>query len=410
MSHATRLRARLGAQDGWALVTALILMTIMMGASLTVVSYMDNETQQGKVSRNRETAFNLGEGALNAQVLALAQVWPGQAAQAYGGCTNTSTGTACPNNQQLVGRFPTSDAGGAVWTTSVRDNNQPGAPNFYSDSGTASAPGYDFNKDGLLWVRASATARGKTRTMVALVRAETQQEDSYRSALLSGRVDLQNNGNQTTVNDTGSNVTVRCTPVDGESAPCAGYAYPLSSQQESKLASQIAPLGVTTGYTGPPAISADAVERLKATAISQGNYYTSCPASLQGQLVGQIVYVDTNATCSYTGNTSYNTALSPGVLIMNQGTLSLGGGVTFYGIVYHANTQGTSSTVVSLTGNSCVQGSVMVEGAGTTHIGSSGGGCNGGGNISYAASAYNGLKSIGKAGIVQNTWRELANR
>lgn len=414
MTPLNTLRRRMAAEDGWALVTALVLLTIMMGASLTVVSYLDNETNQGRVSRNRETAFNIGEGALNAQVLALAtQGWPGKNSGAtYPTCAAATGGAKCPNNAQLLGRFPTSDATGAAWTTSVRDNNQPGAPNFYSDSGTANAPPYDFNDDNLLWVRASATARGKTRTMVALVRAETQQEDSFRSALLSGRVVLDNNGNKQTVDDTGGNVTVRCTPEEGESTPCAGYAYPYSDQDQRKLDAQIGPVGITSGYTGPPAISPEALDRLKATAIAQGNYYTACPSSLQGRSVGQIVYIDTSALCSYTSGT-WNTALSPGVVIMNQGSLRLGGTTQFNGIIYHRNAQNSSGPdpIVDLQGNTCILGALMVEGQGVTSVGSSGNGCPAGaGNIQYQPSGYGALKSIGKAGIVQNTWRELSNR
>jgi hypothetical protein len=399
------LRARLHAEDGWALLTAIMLMTIMMGASLSVVSAMDNQSNQGRIGRNRETAFNIGEGALNGQVFALAQNWPGQSTQGFTTCNQATGGTKCPNTA-LSGRFPTSDAAGSTWITSVRDNTVAGAPNFYSDSATASAPGYDSNGDGLLWVRAQATARGKTRTMVALVRAETQVEDAFRAAVLSGRVDLQNNGNKTTVDDTGSVTVVRCVASPSEPAPCMGYSY---GDSPDKLAVQIAPSPITSNPSIGNAMTPEALDRLKATAITQGNYYTSCPASLEGNVDGEVFYIDTTANCSYNGGT-FNSALAPGMVIMNNGSISFGGNVTYYGIVYHRNAQATSGTVVDLGGTSCIQGAILVDGAATTHIGSSGHGCEPDGNVKYDANAFKAIKTIGKAGIVQNTWRELASR
>ena len=409
MTKRARLRQRLATQDGWAMIIALMLMTIMLASSLTLVAFIDNETGQSKVGRNRETAFNIGEGALNAQVFALGGTWPGIASQNVAPCDQTSSSTTCPNSGQLLAMFPTSDASaGTTWQTSVRDNTITGAPNFYSDAGTASAPGWDSNGDGLLWVRAQATARGKTRTMVALVRAEAQQEDAFRAAVLSGRVDLQNKGNKTTVDDTGSITVVRCVASPSEGAPCMGYAY---GDSPSKLAVQIGPSGIASDPTVGNAMSSDALDRLKATAISQGNYKTTCPASLQGVKPGQIVYIDgTSATsCSYNGGT-FNSALAPGMVIMNKGSISFGGNVTFYGIVYHRNADATAGTVVDLGGTSCIQGAILVDGAATTHIGSSGSGCDPDGNVKFDANAYKAIQSIGKAGIVQNTWRELSAR
>jgi len=162
-----KMRTRLASEQGWALVTALLLMAMMMSAGLAVATYVDNEGNQSRIGRNRESAFNLAEGALNAQVFALAQGWPGAGVATvdqYTACTGASGGIKCPNNAQLLSMFPTSDVKtGATWQTTVRDNNVTGAPNFYSDTLTANAPGYDYNNDGTVWVRAQATAKGKLR-------------------------------------------------------------------------------------------------------------------------------------------------------------------------------------------------------------------------------------------------------
>jgi hypothetical protein len=52
---------------------------------------------------------------------------------------------------------------------------------------------------------------------------------------------------------------------------------------------------------------------------------------------------------------------------------------------------------------------VLVNGPGTTLVGSSGAGCPDG-NISYDPNAFGALKSIATAGIVQNSWREVRPR
>ena len=67
------MRSRLNDERGWALVTAMILMAIMMGTVLAVARYVDSQTKLGADSRKRETAFNMGEAALNGQIFALSQ-------------------------------------------------------------------------------------------------------------------------------------------------------------------------------------------------------------------------------------------------------------------------------------------------------------------------------------------------
>ena len=39
----------------------------------------------------------------------------------------------------------------------------------------------------------------------------------------------------------------------------------------------------------------------------------------------------------------------------------------------------------------------------------SGNGCDPDGNVKFDPNAYKAIQTIGKAGIVQNTWRELSN-
>jgi hypothetical protein len=96
------------------------------------------------------------------------------------------------------------------------------------------------------------------------------------------------------------------------------------------------------------------------------------------------------------------------MVILNGGDLSMGGTTTYYGVLYYTSLTGTnlipSSQVIDLEGTTEVYGGVVVEGAGMVTAGSSGV------NVKFDANAFGNIKSIGSAGIVQNTWRELTPR
>jgi hypothetical protein len=59
------------------------------------------------------------------------------------------------------------------WNVTLRDNGGANA-DYYSSTAAAGQPTYDANDDGKVWVRAQAVAMGKTRTLVAQVKAELQ--------------------------------------------------------------------------------------------------------------------------------------------------------------------------------------------------------------------------------------------
>jgi hypothetical protein len=148
-------------------------------------------------------------------------------------------------------------------------------------------------------------------------------------------------------------------------------------------------------------MTAEARARLKATAIANGTYYaTTCPTA--AQLTGQVVYVDVTGSCGYTSNSQFNSAAAPGVLILDHATLSLGGTCNFFGVVYAANASNLAADMVQTQGNSVVTGGVVIDGAaGQFVVGSSGD------NIVFDLNAYRAVASLGSAGIIQNTFREI---
>jgi len=116
-------------EDGWVLITAMGLMAIMLSVIFATMNYVDNEQKQSRLTRTRETAFNVAEAALNAQTFALAKEWPGtgKANDQYPICTPNSTSLRCPSPAYMQSLFTGVDArGGITWTTQVRDNNASG--------------------------------------------------------------------------------------------------------------------------------------------------------------------------------------------------------------------------------------------------------------------------------------------
>ncbi|CAA9473558.1 MAG: hypothetical protein AVDCRST_MAG69-260, partial [uncultured Solirubrobacteraceae bacterium] len=146
----------------------------------------------------------------------------------------------------------------------------------------------------------------------------------------------------------------------------------------------------------------------------QGNYFpTGCPASLQGDVAGEIVFIENPgpAGCKYNSNAVFNTPAKPGAIVVARGgTLEMLGTMQFYGLVYHANMQETVDGVVGgktvllrLQGNAKLVGGMVVDGIwGGVEIGSSGQG-----QLVHSPNAGSPLKTFGTAGIVQNSFREL---
>ena len=78
---------------------------------------------------------------------------------------------------------------------------------------------------------------------------------------------------------------------------------------------------------------------------------------------------------------------------------------TLHGLVYMANEQSSSSTVLTLAANSLILGGVAINGDGHLVVGQARGPR---ATIKYVTNAFNALRTYGTTGLVQNTWRELA--
>jgi hypothetical protein len=386
---------RIRSERAIAVPIALMMCTLMLGLGLAILAFTDRQNLQSGGERVQENSLALSEGALTAQSNLLAANWPSSAGTAFVTCTQASTSSSCADAGSLLGGFTSHDFTGATWSVSVRDN---GLGNYYDDAATASQPNYDASgpagaPDNMVWLRAQGTARGRTRTVVALLRAFPVGQNFPRGVVTAGSFSTSNNGKKAMVDPgSGPGVRVRCTP--GAGAPQRGDAC----LNFVATKGQVWPPTYSADTSIPSAMSASDVSALRTKAKAAGTWYASCPSSLPS---ASLVFIE-SGNCSYTGNSQFNSPTSPGMLVVYSGGISFGGTVNFYGVVYCVNNGGSSAAnLVDLGGNAQVQGAVVVDGNGGVTAGSSKM------NIIYDANAFNVISLNSSVNIVANTWREL---
>jgi Tfp pilus assembly protein PilX len=393
------LNRLLAGERGSALVPALIVMGLLLAFGMSIAATVETDQSDSRRERERESSFNVTEGALNAQIYQLSTRWPGKLAEDDypESCVTGSTDPDCPNGDALKANFTSVDtATGTEWVTQIRDNGG-ASPNFWSDALLDTQPRYDANDDNFVWVRASAVVRGRQRTLVALVEAENIPLNFPRATLVAGHFETSNQGNKIIIDTNGTSnqyspgdIIVRCSLSD---PTCADY-------EAGK--GQIEPNTIRSDPEQPRAVSVEALDQLRARAQSEGNYYARCAPSLMGDQPGEVVFMEDATGCSWQANNVYNTAAKPGYVVIARGKIGkINGTADFYGIIYHANLDNSTDNLVTLEGNVSVFGSIVIDGPGGLSAGSSKV------NLVYDPNVFNGFKAFGTAGIVQNTFREI---
>jgi type II secretory pathway pseudopilin PulG len=403
--------SRLKEERGNVVVIAILLIAIMLAAGLAVMSTVDTQTAQSRQERERESSFNLAEAALSAQTFVLGRRGTGTATRPYPASCGTGLPADffCPDDGQLMRSYNGSgqvDFGSDTrWTTQVRDDaDETGvARRFWTDDilNDPNWPRYDADGNRHVWVRTQAVLRGRTRAIVAWVRIEDRIVTFPRYAILSGYVHGKNSGGhggRPLVNSTGSlGVAVRCNQAPQSS--CIDLNPTKGPQIQP-------PSNYVLHYTTPSAIGSDELQALEDVARADGTYYTSCPANPNGN----VVFVENAGTCRYTNSAPAapgqakccNSQANPGLFILKRGTVDFGGNIEFWGVVYHANLDNSSEErLVETSGTSAIHGGVFVDGNGGVYAGSSGD------NIVYWPFAFDDIRAVGTAGVVQNTWREI---
>jgi len=384
----TLLRARLAKERGWALVTSILVIGILISLSLPLLSLVDTQQAQTAHERKSESSFNLAEGALDAAVFVLGKNWPAVAEGAFpSSCTAASTELSCPSSDILTRTYTGRDYSDRSWAVQVRDDT---GTDYYDPGVVPLRPSWDSNGNGKLWVRADAHATEGERSLVILVKRIDTTEPFPRNAITAGWFVVTTGGAKVVVDTKGDTaqpapLAVRCT-VPAPSPRCLEYRP-----------GQVSPDTVTTGYASATVMTSDALERMRATAKALGSYHPShCPQSPAGELV----FVE-EGDCNYAGGSSANSPDSPGMFIVANGTVDFGGGMTYYGMVYAANLQRSTDEIVTIRGAATIVGAIAADGGGGVRVGSSGE------NVIYDDAVFPVIRSFSAAAPVQGSWREL---
>ena len=414
---------RIERQDGWALLTALVILTLMVSIGLATVAFVDRQSTSSGLERTRESSFNLGEGVLDQQAYLLVNKFPASNTFAYPDCSwstgaASATATGGPGNSSCLTASAVSAlfasnpdyTTGVTWTTRVRDNwgNQPCQQNggtncsyFYDDKSPTVQPypacttavncySYDANGDGQVWIRASATIRGKLRTMVEMIRVDRHPVAIPNTVLTAGFVDFQNK--HTVVFPGDASINMRCE----EDPSCIDPTH-------------VQPAGgIVYDYPGKSVLSTGDIRAIVARSQQENSYYTSCPTNPPGSLV--VVYASSTDQCGWS-SLPVTSEGSFGTYIQLNGTLRLSGTNTYYGLIYLGNSSvpgfvnGVAHTdyVYYDNGNTDIEGSVIVDGKqGGAHIGN---GAKSG--LGFDSRALSSLWSYGNQNVVKGTFREL---
>jgi hypothetical protein len=398
-------------QRASALVTAIVVSTMMMGLGLATYAYVDTRTSQSAQERARESSFNQGEAVLDSQTFLLSRFWPGSAETAYPDCTfsggtltatNGNT-TPCVDPADISQTFNTQDyltTPVASWNTKVRDNagtsqcdgvTASNCSYFYDEATTSTQPRWDANNDNAVWVRAETSVRGKRRILASLVRIENEPVIFPRSVLTSGWFRAQG-GPKPYVTQNGSTLALRCAPITDSS--CYSTSQVGQVQGPGNVVGGHQPYE-DSSHVLPPSDLA----KLRARAQADGTYSTagSCPSNFEGD----VIFVE-DANCIINANLVLNQPpKSPGVIVFARGTLKVNGDFTMWGVIWMYNGQGaTNDQIFDVRGSAIINGAVYIDGRGGFTLG-------GNSRISYDPNAVGTISGYGVTALVKSSFREL---
>ncbi|HEY1522512.1 MAG TPA: hypothetical protein VGF70_05815 [Solirubrobacteraceae bacterium] len=427
---------RLAAEEsGSALIAGIIVLMVVMMLGSVAVQYANVQTHQTGRERSAEAAFNVAESALDAEGTLLGSGWPSTSATAWPVCTQASTSSStCPESAIAEG-FNRTYAGSVykspTWSVQLIDDNVSGVAdgNYYADSILTNAGLAHYDKGGAsggtadnkLWIRASATIAGQTRTVVSLVSRQSFVVDLPQNVITSGGVITNNNGNKIIIEAKDSTsglsgtVAVRCNPAGTPPAPvyrdpCAGWD-PKHGQLDPASNYTLAYADPTTsGQT----LSTGEIEALRQSAQFSGTYYAAGTCPTFGTT--GVLFIE-NANCSYTSNSQWGSDANPVALIVATGTLSINAS-KIYGIIYMADGQGTAptnglcsssaqNTVVTIGGSGAIHGGLFIDKCGTTAVGDKGG--DNGFDIAYDTAVFNGFRTYATPSLALSTFRVIGN-
>jgi type II secretory pathway pseudopilin PulG len=421
-------------EQGFALISAIILLTVILGLGLGLLQFADAQQKASTREQASEAAFNVAEAALNAQIGQLSREWPGigtatESLQAACTPSTSTTTNYCPEPAILEKAYPntgsTSCAGteawgsslNSKWATYVREDLN-GSPYFNSAEERVAN---DFDKghevEGVLkpwdklWVRAVGVVDCHAVAVVSQVSEQLVHASFPEGALSANWFRTGNKGNKVIIKHGGKarngKFSIRCEhfePKAIEEQKCEQYQREerhREGQVQPELTREEQEPSVSTPST---TLSPEQLEALKLQAKSEGHFYTSadCPTSLAA-LSGRPAYIE-GCKLAFTGGTA-NSLAEPGFLVLASSTLELGGKSIYYGVVYAAHPESSRATaVVRVKGTAKIVGEIIVDGEGGIELGDKG---NEVVAFEYDPSAAEQFETITGAASTRNSFRIL---
>jgi type II secretory pathway pseudopilin PulG len=402
-------------EQGFALVTAIILLTVMMGLGLALTVFSDNQQKASTREQASESGFNVSEAALNAQVGQISRLWPGEEELKLPESCNAASPTtsSCPDPGSLKVAYPNispvacpggapTEAWGAPltnqWTTYVRDNKE--FSSIFNSATEKTQPTWDANGDGKVWIRSVGVVQCHVVVLTTLVTEQLLALNFPKNASTSSWFKVTDSGKKVLVNTAGvppvgeyGEISTRCTGVP--LAECEQW-LPEKEQINPYKKAPAAP---------PQTMSSAQLAALKAQAQATGTFHSAatgnCPSSTS-EMNGLPAYVEGCGELKISGGVG-NSATKPGFFVLADGTLELNGNAEFFGIIYARNPTNLNSPVVSLGGTAQIIGAINVDGNGGIEFGSSKA------NLIYEPRAIRELKVYSGAVPTRNTFRVLPN-
>jgi Tfp pilus assembly protein PilX len=422
---------RLARQEGSALISAVILMTVILGLGMGLLLFTDNQQKASAREQWSEQAFNVAEAALNAQVGQLSRVWPtvkNAGTVAVTRCTEgASNGTNyCPPTIPLgtgYGKLshitcpagtPTEAWGSPItnqWTTYVR-SAKPSTSYFNAQTEEGEldyAPPEEESKGiaNKLWVRAVGAVNCHLVSLVTLVSRQEVSVPFPKDVLGGNWFKVSNKGGhggepiiKNEYNGQHGEIGMRC---GGKTAAeCEEFV----NGGKGHGTEQIEPY-VKGPPTPSPLLSEEQLASVRSLAESKGTLMSkalgNCPSSTTTMeaLSGSPAYIEGCGSLQVSGNGTANSATNPGFLVMAEGTLTFKGNGTFYGVIYSRNPTNSSEPMVIVGGGTTIEGAIEVDGNGGIKLGSNSV------NLIYNPEAVVNLKGSAGATPTRNTFRVL---
>jgi Tfp pilus assembly protein PilX len=397
---------RAAREEGIALVTVIVLVTMMLIMGFAMLAVVDTQTAQTRTERRSETAFNVAEAALNAQAFLLGRNWPQTAAQmpnpgapATPCSSQTMDGTldkpvATANlslrdqvQSIMAQTFEQSTSGAHWWVTTCAEGGRDAW-----DQSLLSGNAFDTSTStGVrrMWVRAEGHVGDRRRAVVALVQAGQQPVFPDNLAVVTGKfgADLRTTTGQALGGSAGAllekltgsashpviegPIGLRCTLLDQTALlGCLSALFKTTTGLGQPL-NKLLQANDFVDFEDDAAISAQQLTALRQQAQGTSTYYPKTDGGagtvangapcLPAASAGKVVFIeqvgDGTGQCvlDTTGNVSAK------ALVVGSGSVLVKGTGTFTGVLYALHRTALPADDVRVEGPAKVVGAVFVD-------------------------------------------------